>query len=162
MANSGRDLRSLGIAELVETYGRLVEEGEKRSYSPEPLPAHLSSRPYLDEIKRRGEGSNPQLMQFLEHPNLSVCVAVAIDFLEADVEPRLARAALWEIACLRETAGMTAFFYLASTDREWQEKHKVPISDSDDPTPDSERRIGGQAKWSLDLQRLGKRPQDKH
>lgn len=156
------NLESLELDELVESYKKFVEEWEKRSYSTKALPVGSSSRPYLDEIKRRGEGSNPRVLKLLEHPNLAVCVAVAIDLLEADVEPRLAREVLWEIARLHETAGIQAFFYLATADREWQTKHNVPISDANDPAPEAGPRIGGQAKWNLDSHRLRKRPQDKH
>ncbi len=158
----GKNIESLELGELVESYKKFVEEWEKRSYRTKPLPVGSSSRPYLDEIKRRGEGSNPRVVQLLKHPNLAVCVAVAIDLLEADIEPRLARVVLWEIARLHETAGIQASFYLAMTDREWQTKHNVPISDADDPAPEAGPRIGGQAKWYLDSQRLRKRPQDKH
>lgn len=126
MAATDNDLRSLTIAELVEAYKKLVEDWVKRRDSMKLLPPASASPPYLDEIMRRGEGNNPLLLQLLEHPNLTVCVQVAVNFLRARIEPRLARAVLWEIAPLHETAGIDASFYLAAHDREYRIKHNVP------------------------------------
>lgn len=162
MTNPSGILHSLELDELVQTYKKLVEKWAKLRYSTKPLPRGLDSRPYLDEIKRRGEGSNPRVLQLLDHPDLVVSADIAMAFMEAEIEQKLARAVLWEVARIHGTAGINASMYLAMTDREWQIKNKVPSAGLDDPTPEDGPRIGGQAKWSLDSQRLGKRPQDKN
>lgn len=162
MTRSSENLSTQEIETLVASYTAKVEEWCKLNERSRPA-EHVDPRPYLAELRERGQDALQRLRPLLQHPDPPVRVRVAIDLIESDVALAEARTVLWKTARGYGGASINASFYLLTHDREYQIKHRVPIpSPDDDPTPDGAPRLWDQANPKLDSARLGRSPLDEN
>lgn len=162
MTRSNENLKAQKIETLAASYTAKVEEWCKLNERSRPT-KHVDPRPYLEELRRRGQDTIQCLLPLLQHPDSAVRVRAAIDLIESDVALAEARTTLWKTARGHGGASINASFYLLEHDREYQIKHRVPMpSPDDDPTPDGAPRLWDQANPKLDSARLGRGPLDEN
>ncbi|MBL8691230.1 MAG: hypothetical protein JNL04_19140 [Rhodospirillaceae bacterium] len=162
MTRSNENLKAQDTETLTASYITKVEKWCRLNERSRPA-EHVDPRPYLAELRARGQDVVKSLLPLLQHPDPPVRVRVAIDLIESDVALAEARTVLWEMARGYGGASINASFYLLEHDREYQIKHRVPIpSPTDDPMPEGASRLWDQANPKLDSARLGKRPMEEN
>ncbi len=162
MTRSSKNLSAQEIETLAAAYTAKTEEWCRLNERLRPA-EHADPRPYLAELRRRGQEAVGRLLPLLQHPDPPVRIRVAIDLIESDVAIAEARTVLWKAARDHGGASISASLYLLAHDREYQIKHNVSRpSATDDPTPDGAPRLWDQANPKLDSGRLGRGPVDEN